>query len=48
MGEIVSTFGFSLNKLCRFSSSVAKNGNSYVNGRSASIFKIDTDYCINP
>ncbi len=36
------------NKLCKFSSSVSKNGIFAHDGRSVSIFRLNTDDCINP
>lgn len=36
------------NKLCKFSSSVSKNGILTYDGRSVSIFRLNTDDCINP
>jgi hypothetical protein len=49
MANIVGTVKFTLNKQWKYScsSSVTKSANSGVNGRGASIFRIDTDYCIN-
>ncbi len=35
-------------KLCKFSSSVSKNGIFARDGRSVSIFRLNTDDCINP
>jgi hypothetical protein len=48
MANVVSTLKFTINKRCKYSSSVMKIAISVVNGRSASIFRISTDYCINP
>jgi hypothetical protein len=50
MEKLVSTVteGLAVSKQCKYSSSVTKAGNSFFCGRSASIFRICTDYCINP
>jgi hypothetical protein len=48
MANIVSTVEVTLNKQWKYSSSVTKSAISDVNGRSASFFRISTDYCINP
>ena len=48
MDTTVSTVEFTLNKQWKYSSSVAKNGVLYFDGRSLSIFRISTDDCINP
>lgn len=48
MANIVSTVSLTLNKHWEYSSSVTKSAISCFNGRSASIFRISTDYCINP
>lgn len=48
MGNIVCTVKSILNKQWKYSSSVTKSAISAINGRSASIFRISTDYCINP
>jgi hypothetical protein len=48
MGNIVGTANFILNKHWQYSSSVTKSANSSFNGRSACIFRVSTDYCINP
>ncbi|WP_185966849.1 hypothetical protein [Clostridium sp. HBUAS56017] len=48
MRNIVSTVNFTLNKRWTFSSSVTKTAILGVNGISASIFRISTNYCINP
>lgn len=39
---------FTLNKQCKFSSSISKNGILVFNGRGVSIFRINTDDCIYP
>jgi len=48
MINIVDTAIITLNKQCKFSSSVSKNGILVCDGRSVSIFRINTDNCINP
>lgn len=48
MVNVVGTFGFVLNKQWKYSSSVTKSAISDFNGRSVSIFRISTDYCVNP
>lgn len=48
MTNTVDTANFILNKQCKFSSSVSKNGIFTYDGRSVSIFRINTDNCINP
>jgi hypothetical protein len=48
MANVVSTLMFTINKRCKYSSSVMKSAISVVNGRSASIFRISTKYYINP
>lgn len=48
MANIVGTVKFTLNKQWKFSSSISKSANSSFDGRGASIFRISTDYCINP
>ncbi|MFL0247736.1 hypothetical protein [Candidatus Clostridium stratigraminis] len=48
MANIVGTVNFILNKHWQYSSSVTKSANSSFYGRSASVFRISTDYCINP
>lgn len=48
MDNIVSTVMVTLNKQWKYSSSVTKSAILGSNGRSASIFRISTDYCINP
>ena len=48
MANIVGTVRVTCKKILESSSSYAKNGMSAFNGRSASIFKISTDYSINP
>jgi hypothetical protein len=46
MDNIVSTDRVTCKKILEYSSSYAKNGISSFNGRSASIFRISTDYSI--
>lgn len=48
MANIVSIFKFTTNKQWKYSSSVQKSAILGFNGRSASIFRINTNYCINP
>ena len=48
MANIVGTVRVTCKKILESSSSYAKNGMSAFNGRSASIFRISTDYSINP
>lgn len=48
MVNVVGTVDMVLNKQWKYSSSVTKSAISDVNGRSASFFRISTDYCINP
>lgn len=48
MANVVSTKGLALNKQWIYSSCVSKSATSYFDGRSASFFRISTDYCINP
>lgn len=48
MANIVGTVTFTLNKQWNHSSSVTKSGILDFNGRGVSIFRISTDYCINP
>lgn len=48
MSDIVCTVKFTINKQWKYSSSVTKSAILAFNGRSASIFRISTDYCINP
>lgn len=48
MADVISTIKFNLNKQWIFSSCVSKTATSVSNGRSSSIFRIDTDYSINP
>ena len=48
MANIVGTVRVTCKKILEYSSSFAKNGMSAFNGRSASIFRISTDYSINP
>ena len=48
MANIVGTDRVTCKKILESSSSYAKNGMSAFNGRSASIFRISTDYSINP
>jgi hypothetical protein len=48
MAYIVSNFEFISNKQWKYSSSVQKSAISGFNGRSASIFRRNTNYCINP
>lgn len=48
MIHIVSISKFTLNKQCKFSSCVSKNGILVFDGRSVSIFRISTDNSINP
>jgi hypothetical protein len=50
MANIVGTMELTFNKQWKYgsSSSVTKSAILTFNGRSASIFRIDTDYCINP
>lgn len=48
MVHIAGTEKFATDKTCRYSSSVAKNGNIEINGRSASIFRKSIGCCINP
>jgi hypothetical protein len=47
MANIVSTVKLQINKQWKYSSSVMKSAILVVNGRSASIFRKSTDYCIN-
>lgn len=44
---MTNTFG-TAGKLCKFSSSVSKNGIFTYYKRSVSIFSLNTDECINP
>ena len=46
MANIVGTVRVTCKKILEYSSSYAKNGMSPFNGRSASIFRISTDYSI--
>ena len=46
MANIVGTDRVTCKKILEYSSSYAKNGISLFNGRSASIFRISTDYSI--
>ena len=48
MANIVGTVRVTCKKILEYSSSFTKNGMSAFNGRSASIFRISTDYSINP
>jgi len=48
MANIVSNSKFVLNKQWKYSSSVQKSAILGFDGRSASIFRINADYCINP
>lgn len=48
MADIVGTVKFTLNKQWKYSSSVTKSAISSCKGRSMSIFRINTDYWINP
>ncbi len=48
MANIISTVGLSVNKQWKYSSSVVKSALFDLNGRGASIFRISTDYCVNP
>ncbi len=48
MDYTVSAFRFNSNKQWKYSSSVTKSAILGFNGRSASIFRISTDYCANP
>lgn len=48
MANVVSTVKFKLNKQWKYSSSVMKSAILGFHGRSASIFRKSTDYCINP
>ncbi|NLP27533.1 MAG: hypothetical protein GX370_01930 [Clostridia bacterium] len=48
MAKIIGSLMVTLNKQCKYSSSVSKNGISSFDGRSASIFRISTNYSINP
>jgi hypothetical protein len=48
MANVVSTSELALNKQWIYSSSFTKSAIPYFNGRSASFFRISTDYCINP
>lgn len=48
MANVVGTVSIIFNKHLQYSSSVTKSANSYFNGSSASIFRISTDYSINP
>lgn len=48
MIHIVGTSKFTLNKQCKFSSCVSKNGILAFDGRSVSIFRMSTDNSINP
>jgi len=46
MANIVGADRVTCKKILEYSSSYAKNGISSFNGRSASIFKVSTDYSI--
>lgn len=48
MANIVSNSKFVVNKQWKYSSSVQKSAILGFDGRSASIFRINADYCINP
>jgi hypothetical protein len=48
MANIVGANRVTCKKILEYSSSYAKNGISFLNGRSASIFRISTNYSINP
>lgn len=48
MAKVIGTNMVALNKQCKYSSSVSKNGICSFDGRSASIFRISTNYSINP
>lgn len=48
MAGIISTIGLSVNKQWNYSSSVVKSAILDFNGIGASIFRKDTNYCINP
>ncbi|MFW2492001.1 hypothetical protein [Clostridium chromiireducens] len=48
MANVIGTVEFNFNKLWISSSCVSKTAISSSNGRSASIFRISTDYSINP
>lgn len=48
MANTVGTGKVTSNKHWKFSSSVTKSAILGFNGRSASIFRISTDYCIIP
>lgn len=48
MTKIVGAVKVISNKQWKYSSSVTKSAISSLKGRSASIFRISTDYCINP
>lgn len=45
MHSAINTANFIMNKQCKFSSSVSKNGTFSNDGRSVSIFSINTDDC---
>lgn len=48
MAYKVGTVKFVINKQWKYSSCVTKSAISDFDGRSASIFRISTGYCINP
>ena len=48
MVDVVSTVKVRINKQWKYSSSVMKSAILGFSGRSASIFRKSTDYCINP
>jgi hypothetical protein len=48
MENVVSTVKFTSIKQWKYSSCVTKSAISDFNGRSASFFRISTDYCVNP
>jgi hypothetical protein len=48
MVNVISTVQVLTNKQWDYSSSVVKSGLFHFNGRSASIFRISTKFCINP
>lgn len=45
MNSTIDTANLTMNKQCKFSSSVSKNGIFSFYGRSVSIFSINTDDC---
>ncbi|MDD3223399.1 MAG: hypothetical protein PHX70_01620 [Clostridium sp.] len=47
MDRIVNGLKFTTIKMCKYSSSIAKNGNKVLYGRSASIFRENINYWYN-